>query len=129
VAGHRLDWQRLVWEEVTFADEGAAREAALWVREDEIALQEVADLAHVATSVHEAYADDVSELAGLLAAAAPGEPLGPLKSDGGWRLLFIRERIPPSLDDGVLRGRAANELVEDALARHLAGRVSWYDEH
>jgi hypothetical protein len=126
---HRLDWQRFVWEEVTFAAEGAAREAALLVREDGMALGEVAGLAHATANIREAYSDDVSELSGLLAAAAPGELVGPLAGDGGWRLVRMRERTLPAVDDAVLHERASSELVDQALARHLAGRVTWHGKY
>lgn len=126
---HRFDWQRFAWEEVTFAAEGAAREAALCVREQGMALGEVASLAHVSADTRVAYSADVSELSGVLVAAAPGELVGPLAADAGWRLVCMRERTPPAFDDAVLRERAGTELVEHALGRHLAGRVVWHDEH
>lgn len=129
LAEHRLDWQRFAWEEITFTNEGAAREAALWVREDGMALGAVADLANVAVAVREAYSDQVSELAGLLAAAAPGELLGPLDGDEGWRLVRLRERTPPAAEDITLHERATTEVVQEALARHLTGRVRWHGEH
>jgi hypothetical protein len=61
-------------------------------------------------------------------AAAAGDVLGPLATAGGWRLLSLRDRTPPAIEDPVLRERAGAEVVEDALERHLAGRVSWYGE-
>ncbi|HWF24968.1 MAG TPA: hypothetical protein VG275_05960 [Solirubrobacteraceae bacterium] len=128
VAEHRLDWQRLVWEEVTFAGEGAAREAALWVREEGMALAEVADLAHAAAEVREAYCADVPELSSLLVAAAPGDLAGPLAAEKGWRLLRLRERTAPALEDPALAERARGIVVRDAIDRHLAGRVRWHDE-
>jgi hypothetical protein len=128
LAEHRLDWQRLVWEEVTFAGEGAAREAALWVREEGMALAEVADLAHAAAEVREAYCADVPEVSGLLVAAAPGELAGPLAAERGWRLIRLRERTAPALEDPALAERARGILVRDAIERHLAGRVRWHDE-
>jgi hypothetical protein len=57
-----------------------------------------------------------------------GVVLGPLAVAGGWRLLSLRERTPPAIEDPVLRERAGAELLEDALERHLAGRMSWYGE-
>jgi hypothetical protein len=123
LAQHRLGWQRFVWEEVAFASEGAAREASLLVRSDGMTLGEAAGLARTVAEIREAYADDVPELSGLLAATAPGELVGPLAGDGGWRLLRMRERTPPAVSDPVLRERAHGEIVEDALERHLAGRV------
>ena len=92
-------------------------------------LAEVAGLAHVAMGLREAYSEDATELAGVLAAAVPGELLGPLAGDCGWRLLRVRERTPPAGDDINLRDRARSELLEDALGRYLAGRVTWHGEH
>lgn len=126
IAGHRLDWQRFVWEEVSFAGEGAAREAALLVREGGMDLAEVAGLAHADIGLREAYAEDATELAGVFAAAAAGELLGPLAGDRHWRLVRVRERTPPTRDDTALRERARGELLEDALGRYLAGRVTWH---
>ena len=128
LAEHRLDWQRVVWEEVTFAGEGAAREAALWVREEGMALADVADLAHAAAETRVAYCADVPELSGLLVAAAPGDLAGPLAAEEGWRLLRLRERTAPGLEDPALAERARDILVRDAIDRHLAGRVRWHDE-
>jgi len=128
LGAHGLDWQRFVWEEVAFTSEGAAREATLWIREDGTELAEVAGLARSAVETRKAYAYDEPELAGLLAATAPGELLGPLAGDRGWRLLRVRERTPPGVADRVLLDRARAEIVEDALERHLAGRVKRHGE-
>ena len=128
ISEHPLDWQRFAWEEVSFAGEGAAREAALLVREGGMGLAEVARLAHAAIGLREAYCEDATELAGVLAAAAPGELLGPFAGDCGWRLVRLRERTPPTGDDIALRDRARSELLEDALGRYLAGRVTWHGE-
>lgn len=129
IAEHRLDWQRFAWEEVSFAGEGAAREAALLVREGGMGLADVAGLSHAAIGIREAYFEDATELAGVLAAAAPGELLGPLAGEGGWRLVRVRERTPAAGDDIALHDRARTELLEDALGRYLAGRVTWHGEH
>lgn len=126
---HSLGWQRFVWDEVTFAREGAAREAALLVREERTPIRAIAALGHTTLDTREAYFEQASELAGLLAASAPGDVIGPLACDGGWRLVWLRERTPAAIEDIALRERARTELVEDALARHLAGRVHWYGQH
>jgi hypothetical protein len=129
LGAHRLDWQRLVWQEAVFANEGAAREAALWAGEDGMALGEVAAMARAVTQEREAYCTEVPELSGLLMGAAPGELLGPFASGGAWRLLLLRQRIAPVPDDAALHDRAGEELMRDALERHLAGRVSWNGEY
>ncbi len=120
---HRLDWQRLTWQELALRSEGAAREAKLWVRDQGLGLDEVAALARAEVQAREAYGCDVPVLAGMLVAAAPGDLLGPLHDEHGWRLLSLRGRRPPGLDDRALRERAITEIVADALERHLAGRV------
>jgi hypothetical protein len=125
---HSLAWQRLVWSEATFHSEGAAREAALMVREDGTAIESVVTLAHADSRVREAYFAEVPELANQLLAAPPGELVGPFQADGEWRLARLRERAAVSAEDPALRERAIGELLEDALARHLAGRVSWHVE-
>jgi hypothetical protein len=128
LAAHRIDWQRFIWQEVAFASEGAAREAALWIRHEGLTLAKVAGMARAESTVREAYCSEAAELSGLLMAATPGELLGPLAGDGSWRLACLRERLPPAVEDPVLRARAAGELVENAIERHLAGRVSWHGE-
>jgi hypothetical protein len=99
------------------------------VRQDRTPIRVVADLGHTRLDTREAYFDQASELAGLLAASAPGDVIGPLAYEGGWRLVWLRERTPAAIEDTALRERATTQLVEDALARHLAGRVHWYGQH
>jgi hypothetical protein len=129
LAEHQLDWQRFVWEEVTFTAEGPAREASLWIREEGVALGEAAALAHVSTHIRTAYAEDVPDLSGQLAAAAPGELIGPFSGAGAWRLICMRQRTTPAANDVALRERASAEVVDHALDRHLAGRITWHVEY
>jgi hypothetical protein len=123
---HRLDWQRFVWSEVVFTSEGAAREAALMVREDGMELGAVAAFAHADSSIREAYWSDVPELASLLSGSGPDELVGPLPTDGRWRLIEVRECTAASAEDPKLRGRVIDELIDDALGRQLAGRLTWH---
>lgn len=125
MAEHSLDWQRVVWTEAALNSEGAAREAALTVREDGLELESVTSLAHGEIRKRTAYLSDVPELAHLLSSAVPGELIGPFESEGRWRLALVRERRGVSLADPVLHDRTADEMVEDALMRHLAGKVCW----
>jgi len=125
VRSHHLDWQRLAWEEATFAREDVAHEAALWVREEGTALSAIAERAGTAARAGEAYGYDAGELTALLLGTAPGELVGPLATEAGWRLLHLHERVMPTPEDPQLRARALEELLEDALAPHLAGRMEW----
>jgi hypothetical protein len=126
VRSHHLDWQRLAWDEATFAREDVALEAALWVREEGVALNAIAERGRTAASAGEAYGADAGELMALLVGARPGELVGPVSTDQGWRLLHLRERVSPTSTDPQIRARAIEELLEDALAPHLAGRVEWH---
>ena len=126
VRTHHLDWQRLAWEEATFAREDVALEAALWVRDEGTTLSAIAERAGALSDTREAYAYDAGELAALLIGTRPGELVGPVATEAGWRLLHLRERVMPSAEDPQLRERAIGELLEDALAPHLAGRLEWH---
>jgi hypothetical protein len=125
LVAHRLDWQLLRWEQATFSSQGAALEAALGVRADGVALAQITQRAGGAWSEEHAYANSADGLAAALLGAEPGELVGPLGEDDRWLLLALRERVAPATDDPVLAARAREEVLEDALARHLAGRVEW----
>jgi len=126
VRSHHLDWQRLAWDEATFPREDVALEAAMWVRDESVALDAIAERAGALASAGEAYGFDAGELMQLLVGKRPGELVGPLSTAQGWRLLHLRERVPPTPADPQLRARAIEELLEDALVPHLAGRVEWH---
>ena len=123
---HRLDWQRLEWEEATFTREDVAREAALWVRDEGMGLSAVAEQAGTVCTVDAAYSFEARETADILTGKRPGELVGPIATGSGWRLVLLRERVLPSAIDPQLRARAIDELLDDALAPQLAGRVEWH---
>jgi hypothetical protein len=125
VRSHHLDWQRLAWDEATFTREDVALEAAMWVRDESVALDAIAERAGTLAIAGEAYGFDAGELTQLLVGTRPGDLIGPLATAQGWRLLHLRERVPPSSADPQLRARAIAELLEDELAPHLAGRLEW----
>ncbi|HEX4034405.1 MAG TPA: hypothetical protein VHX66_08185 [Solirubrobacteraceae bacterium] len=125
VASHHLDWQLVEWQEATFAREDVAAEAALWVREDGAALASVAVQANGVCDEIAAYGYERPELASLLMGARDGELVGPVAFEDGWRLVQLRARKSPDAADPTLRARAIEELLEDALAPHLSGRVEW----
>jgi hypothetical protein len=123
LSGHRLDWMRLDGAELTLSDMGAAREARLLVQEDGLTLQEVAGRAGAVLHQRAVYLQDLpQEAATVFAAAAPGEVVGPWQEDEQWRVLVLDDKTPPSPDDGELSRRAADELLQDVLDRHQAGR-------
>jgi hypothetical protein len=123
---HRLDWQRLEWEEATFTREDVAREAALWVRDEGMGLSAVAEQAGTVCTVAAGYGDEAPKTADMLTGKRPGELVGPIATESGWRLVLLRGRMLPAAADPELRARAVEELLDDALAPHLAGRVEWH---
>jgi hypothetical protein len=126
---HRLDWAAVTWAELALPGEGAAREAAMMVREDGLALDEVAAMLGLALPERAESVDGVGpELQPLLANAAAGDLLGPVETGAGWRLLLVRERVMPSRDEPWARERALDELRAAVVARRLAGRVTWHVE-
>lgn len=123
LAQHRIDWLRVTGDEATFAHEGAAREARLLVREGE-PLADVARLAGVAATARERLIEVAPPVvAGKLAAAVPGELVGPWEQEGEWRLVVVTAKTPPRAEDAELRERATRELLDEALARLSAGQV------
>ena len=123
LAQHRIDWLRVTGDEAAFAHEGAAREARLLVREGE-PLADVARLAGVAATARERLIEVAPPVvAGKLAAAVPGELVGPWEQDGEWRLVVVTAKTPPRAEDAELRERATRELLDEALARLSAGQL------
>jgi hypothetical protein len=111
----RLQLLRYAWDDVIFASEAAAREAALLVREDGMALADVARAAGAESVCCAGYASELNpSLAPRLVGAVPGELVG------------VDERVPPSSADPELRDRAVRAIVADRLERHIVGRVVWH---
>lgn len=125
LAVHQLDWLRVRAVDLTFADEGAAGEGAMCLREDGLAPEEVARLAGAALAERTVALDEVTpELAALLVSAQPGDVVGPVPDPaGGTRLFVVASRLPPTADDPGLRERAGRELVAAALEPLTAGAV------
>ncbi len=127
VRANALGWLAFETEELTSASEDAAREARLCVREDGATLEEVAvELGTRLVERTRVFAETESELASRLAAASPGELVGPLTTDDGYLLARLRAKRPPSADDPLVVARARAELVAETIARHAAGRVTWH---
>jgi hypothetical protein len=123
LAAHRLDWLRLNGDELALAEPGAAREARMLMREDDLTPAEVAARAGVPVQPRSIYLEDVPAEAGAaFAAAAPGEVIGPWYEDSAWRVLFLMNKNAPTPDDDLLAQRAADELLAGVLERHRAGR-------
>lgn len=128
VARRQLDWLGVEMEEARFADEHAAREAVLCVRDDGLALAEVCKLAgvdHVRRHVplHEVDA----ALHPIVLGARLGEVLGPVPIPGGFVVVRVESKVVPTVDDPDVRERAAEAVLATALRRAVEERVQWHD--
>ena len=124
LAEHGVDWLRVACSELTLPTEGAARESMLCLRLDRTALADLAtQLGGTPVSqVH--YLGDLADGSSpLLASAAIGDPVGPLASEDGWRVLVVEGRAPPTSEDPELVRRATATLVTGMRERAKAGRA------
>ncbi|MFZ0043588.1 MAG: hypothetical protein WAK93_19930 [Solirubrobacteraceae bacterium] len=128
VAGHGLEWMSVTGTELEFATEGAALEARLLVTVDGLDVESVIRLAGErcpgAPRPRELLiADAPPELGGVIAAALPGEVVGPWPDGDRHRLLLVAAKRPPSLETSSLRETAIAERLADVLRHHGAGRL------
>lgn len=106
LAARPADWLRVNCRTLTFQDENAAREAALCIREDGVALAEVGVRAGLEVGEHRLMLGDTGPtLANVLLSARPGEFHGPVASGDGYVLVLVEDKIEPSLDDLEVRQR------------------------
>lgn len=121
---HALGWTELAGEELRFTREGAAREARLQITADGHTPAAVAERAAVAVLDRRLLVGEAPAAAGVsFAAAAVGEVVGPWEEDGQWRVLRLRAKAPPSVENRSLRSRAIDELLRERIRRYAAGRT------
>lgn len=128
VARRQLDWLGVELEEARFADEHAAREAVLCVREDGLALAEVCKLAGVDHVRRHAPLDQVDPaLRPVVLGARLDEVVGPVPVAGGFAVARVESKVVPTVDDADVRRRAAEAVLATALRRATEERVQWHD--
>ena len=123
-----MDFLRLDCDVVAVTDEDVARELALGVTADGRTLAEATAAAGAEaqrTSFQLADTDDAVRT-GLLSATV-GELIGPVSLGGAWYLFHVIGKHAPADDDAEVRGRAAAELLERAIAQEVDRRVRWLD--
>jgi hypothetical protein len=127
IDANALTWLSLATEELAIGNEDAAREARLCVQEDGASVAEVGAQLGVATLERvRVFAETPNELGARLAAAAPGELVGPVAADGTFILARLLSKTPPSHDDPAVAARARADLVAEAVGRLSAGQVTWH---
>jgi hypothetical protein len=123
---HALDWMRFNCRTLALPDEQAAREAALCLREDGVALCDVATMAHARLRDTRFYVHEVdAALREHFLGAQRGELLGPLPTGGEFVLFEIVDKVPPREDDPEIRHRAEEAVLRSALTYEIDQRVRW----
>lgn len=124
---HRLAWAELEYSATVLETEGAAREALLCIRDDHMALADVAAMAGAACWQQACRAEDVRPpLREHLMNSAPGTAVGPVHQEGGWAVGVLHKRCPPGHDEGWAWDRAMEIAVSTRLDRRLAGKAKWH---
>ena len=128
IASHSLEWLRLEGAVLDFAEEDAAREAALCIRADGQLLTDVASTSELEPGVLRVYVADVeAELAPMLMAAREGELVGPVSRDGGFSLLLVEKKTAPTEADPEVRSRAEQRIVDRVVQRAMLEHVEWHE--
>ena len=102
---HASDWTEFCFDELWLSSREAANEALLCARDDGIAADELAARVRDWPSSSTSDRHDSLPLADSNAARrrVADQPFGPVALDGGWAVLWLRERRRPSLEDEALR--------------------------
>ncbi len=120
----RMPLTRFVVELMEVESLDAAREALLCVREDRLALAEVAKMGgyphRQAKLRYENLGEDVQH---AFLRATPGEVLDPFDLGDGFQLCRMIEKLEPSIDEPVVRARLETEIIArnftELAAKHV----------
>jgi len=122
------DWVRVSYSALGFAQLGMAREAALCVREDGLALEEVGNRAGVELEQIDALMHEVDPLLGKAILSTPaGELAGPLESSDGFLVIQVHEKTAPTLADPAIQDLLEREVPRRAVEREVRARVRWHE--
>lgn len=121
---HRLEWVVVDLDALTFADEEAAREAILCMREDGLSIQDVGALSRHPVARAQLFLEDApTEYRDRLLSADTGRLIGPLQVDGRYQVATILGRTPPALQDERILQRARAALLEQVGRRAARDHV------
>jgi hypothetical protein len=124
----KADWLRVDCRTLVFESDPAAREAALCIRDDGMALAEVAAQAGVEVREHSLHLEDAEgELGNALLSARTGELLGPLPLADRFALVLVDGKVEPALADPEILRRVQEAARERAIEREVVNRVTWHE--
>jgi hypothetical protein len=122
------DWLRVDCRTLVFDTEAAAREGALCIRDDGMALTEVAAQAGAEIREHSLHLEDAKgELGQALLSARVGELLGPLPLADRFALVLVDAKVDPTLDDPEILRRVQEAARRRAIEREVVNRVVWHE--
>ena len=128
VHNHRLDWTLVRCDVVVHRQESVLREVAMCVRHDGLPLAAAAARAGLTTSsVWTRIVDVDAGVRGLLAAAGPGDVIGPVGVAGSLRLAQVIDRAEPRPSDPDTRAYARAHAAQRASAIVVTEHVVWHD--
>jgi hypothetical protein len=128
VEARKADWIRIDCRTLVLPSADGAREAALCVRDDGMALAEVAEQAGVEMREHSLYLEDAAdELGKALLSARTGELLGPLPLADRFALVLVDGKVEPTIDDPEILRRAQEAARRRAIEREVVNRVTWHE--
>jgi hypothetical protein len=126
IESNRLDWQRVTVDLLRVEDENVAREAALCVTSDGMALDDVARQTGAAVSRFSGPLDELdAELRAPVLGAGSGEVLGPIRVGERFAVGVVHDRVQPSADDDETRRRAEASILRRTVVREVNDRVRW----
>jgi hypothetical protein len=124
----KADWIRVDCRTLVLPSQAAGREAALCIRDDGMALAEVAEQAGVEMREHSLYLEDAAdELGKALLSAHTGELLGPVPLADRYALVLVDDKVEPSLDDPEILRRVQEAARRRAIEREVVNRVTWHE--
>ncbi len=122
----RLPLTRLEVERVQFDSVDAAREAHLCVREDGLALEEVARQTRYPFERLECLAEDLPEDERQRLLCAPvGEVQAPVETQGVFRLTRVTRREDPELSDAQVRERLERRILDLHFSETGSKDIRW----
>lgn len=122
----RLEWMRVDLERLSFDSADAAAEAALCVREDGMSLGDVAMEAGQPIDDVRAVLEDLEDpLREVVLSAGIDTLVGPVDLGGRITVAMVISKMPPSLDDPLVRQRAERAIVESLGQKAIFSHVTW----
>lgn len=122
----RMPWTRLDLETIELECRDAAREAFLCVREDGVAMSEVAKTGRYPYRRAEVVCEDLpAETQQKFLCAASGEVLEPIERGESFQLCRLIQKIEPDLADAQIRSRVEQRILECHFSELAARCARW----